>query len=792
MSDDARAGRPLTKWILLCMLIVAGLSVAGWFRLRIDSSLEPLLPEKSEARRTVLFLRDSTFAAKVMLWFRLRGDGGNTADLIAAADATEKQLDPTLISRVIHPPREADALDQAIALMDHAGELLNADDVAELEKTTAPDALKKRMRELYLQLLQPQGSFFQPVMRRDPLGIETRILNRLRALTAGLNFNVEAKDGHLLNPDGRQMLLIMDSSTTATSIAGSERLVKHIQALCDAAPPGIEIIPRCAQIHTQQNNQLMKSDVNRAGAINGIAFLLLFLVVCRDWRVAAVFLLPIITIAATIGMCALVFPHLSTIVIGLAVTMAGSAVDYGIFVYTAVWLGSDSKADVRRIVRPLIICHLTTLGVFIALLFSHVPAYRQLGYLTSVSLILSLLGALFVLPTMLKPGGKIMALRKGMPLRQWGRLMVPLTIFGAVALLVAAFLARKISFDSDISKMDGVSAAVVKNEDDFKKTWSRAQNEMALLVVSGKTLDEAEQANDRMYRLAADRVPEGQLVSLASFWPSAATRETNEARWWAFWTPSRIADVRRDVATAAAPYGFAADAFDPFFDSLTKPAPADDSSPILATVEQQFVATANGETQLLSFFPDTENNVTMMRSLVADHPEAQVVSRRALGQAFAESALSENRLLVGVSAAFIVLSLLVLTRSVIKSTIIMLPAIAGVIFMLATLTSLSLAISVVSIVVAILIMALASDYGVFAAYAWDNNESMLGQGMASMHLSSLSTLAGTASLIFAKHPALHLVGVSMTSGVLSGYLTAFIAIPGACRLLERWKLWRSP
>jgi predicted exporter len=363
---------------------------------------------------------------------------------------------------------------------------------------------------------------------------------------------------------------------------------------------------------------------------------------------------------------------------------------------------------------------------------------------------------------------------------------------GAVALLVAAFLARKISFDSDISKMDGVSAQVINNEADFQKTWSRTQNEMALLVVSGKSLDEAEQSNDRLYGLVANRVPEGQFVSLASFWPSAATRHENETRWRTFWTPSRIADVRRDVATAAAPYGFAADAFDPFFDSLTKPASSDASSPILTTVEQQFVATANGETQMLSFFPDTEDNVTSLRSLTKDHPEAQVVSRRALGQAFAESALSENRLLVGVSAAFIVLSLLVLTRSVIKSTIIMLPAIAGVIFMLATLTSLSLAMSVVSIVVAILIMALASDYGVFAAYAWDNNESMLGQGMASMHLSSLSTLAGTASLIFAKHPALHLVGVSMTSGVLSGYLTAFIAIPGACRLLERWKLWRNP
>jgi len=788
MSDDARAGRPLTRWILLCVFVVGAVSVCGWFRLHIDSSLEPLLPEKSEARRTILFLRDSSFAAKAVLWFRLR-DGGSTSDLIAAADATEKQLDPKLISRVVHPPREADALDQAIALMDHAGELLNAKDLEEVQKATAPDALRKRMRECYLQLLKPEGSFLEPVIRRDPLGVEARILQRLLELTNGINYRVEVNDGHLLHPDGRQLLLVMETSTTATSLAGSEALVKHLNALCAAAPPGIEIIPICAQIHTEQNNHLMQSDINRAGTINGIAFVLLFLVVCRDWRVAAVFLLPIVTIALTIGLCAVVFPHLSTIVIGLAATMAGSAVDYGIFVYTAVWLGNDPKADVRRIQRPLIICHLTTLGVFIALLFSHIPAYRQLGYLTSVSLILSLLGALFVLPTMIKPGGKIMALRQGMPLRQWGQKMVPLTIVGAAALLVASFVARKISFDADISKLDGVSDAVKKNEADFQKTWGRTDAEMALLVVSGKTLADAEQANDHIYSLVASHVPEGSFASLASFWPSAQTRSENEARWLALWTPQRIADVRRDVAHAAAPYGFSANAFDPFFDSLGEPPPEDASNPILASVEQQFVATANGEHQMLSYFQDTEKNVAAVRGIIADHPEAQVVSRRALGQAFAESAVAENRLLVGVSAAFIVVSLLLLTRSVLKSSIIMLPAICGVIFMLATLTTLSLSISVVSVVVAILIMALASDYGVFAAYAWDGNERMLGQGMASMHLSSLTTLAGTASLIFAHHPALHLVGVSMTSGVLSGYLTAFIAIPGACCLLNKWRLW---
>ena len=375
-----------------------------------DSSLEPLLPEQSEARQAILFFRDSTFADKAILWFRLKGPG-TTADLYAAADATEKQLDPHLIDRVIKPPNQSTAIDAALGLLDHAGELLHESDFADLEKAVTPDALKKRMRECYLELVKPEGSFYQPFIRADPLGVGSRILSRLYALSKGLGFRMEIKDGHFVNSDGTQLILILETSTTATNLNSSRALVAHLRQLCEAAPPNVEIIPICGQIHTVQNEMMMRRDMNLAAIINCVAFLLLFLGVSRDWRVAAVFLLPIITTGLTVGYCAWVYPHLSTMMIGLTIAMAGSAVDYGIFVYTAVWMGKDKAADLRRILRPLLISHLTTLGVFFAFLFSKIPAYRQLGYMTSVSLILSLLAALFVLPKILKPGGKLRGAR---------------------------------------------------------------------------------------------------------------------------------------------------------------------------------------------------------------------------------------------------------------------------------------------------------------------------------------------------------------------------------------------
>jgi len=764
----------------ICIFAVAAVSAVGWTRLRVDSSLEPLLPENSHARQTVLFLRDSSFAANAVLWFRLTGNGSVT-DLIAAADATEKRLDPRLITRVIHPPSESSAVDQAIGLLDHAGELLDQGDLDDLQKATTPEALRKRMRECFVQLVKPEGSFLQQIIRRDPLGVSTRILSRLYALSNGLGYRVQIKDGHLLSTDGRQLILVLQTSTTATSMASSETLVAHLHDLSAAAPPGIEIIPICGQIHTEQNEQLMRHDVHLAGAINTVVFLSLFLLVSRDWRVAAVFLLPLVTAALTIGLCALVHPSLSTMMVAMTFAMAGSAVDYGIYVYTAVRMGTELGADMRRIRRPLLISHLTTLGVFVAFTFSKIPAYRQLGYLTSISLVLSLLSALFVLPKILRARGSIVALGRGMGLDRWGKLMVPATIVGGILLIAGILISRNIKFDSDVTRMDGVSASVKQAEKDFQKTWGRTDAELALLVVTGKTREAAEMANDQIYRMVP-KLPDGQFVSISSVWPSRATRDANEARWREFWSEQRVAKLRSDLATADEPYGFSATAFDPFFQSLSKPPSGDEPPQIISDIGDQFSARSNGDWQMLNYFEDTLANVAAVRAALGDRMDVQVVSRGVLAQAFKESAVSETYLLIGISIGFIILSVLALTRSVVKSLIIMLPVAAGLVAMLAVLTMMSMSLSVLSVVAAIIVLALTSDYGVFAAYACDGRETILGQGMASVHVSFVTTLVGTSVMMFAKHPALFYVAVSLTAGLLGGYLVAFFVIPGICYL----------
>jgi predicted exporter len=500
-----------------------------------------------------------------------------------------------------------------------------------------------------------------------------------------------------------------------------------------------------------------------------------------------VFLIPILSIGIAIGLSALVWPDLSIMVIGLAATMAGIAVDYGIHVYASVRKEAEPYAAARRIVRPLATGMVTTLAVFVAFLFARVPAYRQLGMMAGGSLVLSLVTALLVLPAIIRPA-RIPPVNRGIPLRRWGGRTVGVALTGCAVLITLAVFARGVRFDFELSRLDGVGAEVLQVEQDFRQTWQRGDRSMAIVAATGATRDEAEDRGDRLFRLLVDRFPKGQFVSLSSLWPSDATRQANLTRWKAFWNPERIARLRVLLEDAGAAYDFSADAFEPFFKNLSGKAhgpPKTDG--VLAAFEQPFVVHANGQWQALSYFPDTTKNVAEVRDLLQDEPGVQIVSRRALGQALGDAAASESRLLMRISVVFILLSNLAIMRHWGDMVLSLLPAVAGLAVTLALSALTSLTLNLASIIAVIAVIGLCVDHGAFVVHAWNRSDATLLSGLASVHLAAGTTLIGAGSLLFARHPALFTVGVTLLAGVLAGYLTAILILPGLCHLRDQWR-----
>lgn len=765
-------------WTGSIVAALVALSVIGWWRIGFTSSMEMMLPRHSEARETLDFLRDTKFASKAILWFRLSPDGTED-ELFAAANREIARMDPKLIQRVIRPPRQADAMGMVTDLLRYQGDLV---DTSGLDAAMRPEALKKRMRELYVQMVKPSGSFMEGVARRDPLGISNDLLGRLYALSKSLGYRADIRNGHFVHPDGRQLFLLLETTASVTDIDGSKRLVAHLEDLAKGAGPHVTITPLAGHIHTVQNDRVMQDDVQRVAMIDLIGFALVFVVFFRDWRIVTIFILPIMAITVSIGLCGMVFASLATMVVGMAATMAGSAVDYGIHVYTAVRLGHEPFADARKIARPLLTGMMATSGVFVAFMFSRVAAYRQLGAMATVALVLSAFGALFVLPALVKQGGKLLRVR-GTPVRQWGRRTRGVSAMIVLLCVAAGAVAMRVRFDPNLSSLDGTDKREQAAERDFQAAWTRDGHDMAMVAAIAPTMEQAAQLNDRIECVFSKPMADANFVSLAGFWPSEERRSANRTKWRAFWTDERAALLRSRLAEAGRPYGFAADAFEPFFQGLHEAAQSVGGVGPLAFIEEQFVIKAEGRYVFLSYFDDRPECVATARRLAHDMPGVQVVSNRALGQSLTEASISESRRIVLFSVGFIVLSMLVMTRQWRRSLVMMLPAVVGVSAMLSVSVLANLPLNAASIIAGIVAFGLCIDYGVFTVDAWERDETTMGHSMTSVHLSSLTTLVGSLALLWANHPAMFLVAVTLNTGLVAGYLAAVVLVPAACSVV---------
>jgi len=498
-------------------------------------------------------------------------------------------------------------------------------------------------------------------------------------------------------------------------------------------------------------------------------------------------LIPVVSIGIAIGLIALVQPNLSIMVVGLAATMAGIALDYGIHVYATARAESEPFAATWRIIRPLTTGMATTLGVFVAFLFARIPAYRQLGMMAGASLILSLLIALFVLPAMIRPA-PVVLVKHDIPLRRWASSTVGVALAGCVLLVTLVVLACGVRFDFELTRLDGAGADVLQAEERFQRTWRAGDRDMAIVAATGATRAEAESGSDRLYRHLVDRFPDGRFVSFSGLWPSEATRQANLTRWKTFWSTERVARLHVLLEDAGAPYGFSTDAFEPFFENLngaTHGAPKTDG--VLAAFERAFVVHADDQWQMLSYFPDTAENVAEVRDLLQDEPEAQIVSRRALGQALGAAAASESRWLIRISVVFILVSVLAIMRNLGDMVLALLPAVAGLAVPLALSAWTSLTLNLASIIAVIAVIGLCVDHGAFVVYAWKRPDATWLTGVASVHLAAWTTLIGAGSLLFARHPGLFSVGVTLSVGVLAGYLTSILILPGLCHLRDQWR-----
>jgi uncharacterized protein len=772
------------KMVVGILGLIILVSLFGLIFVQYNNNIETMLPMDEQVQQSMRFLRESNFSDKLVISLKLNDPVHTTGDLILATDQLAASINSPLVKQVTSGINSGNFMPEMIFFLQYLPQLTDSDSLVKLKNQITPQGIKERLAFIYHQSLTPQSSFLMPFLRSDPLNLSAGLFSNIEKLSRASGYDVTINHGHFLSQDSRSALLIVKTSVLLTEGFGSRKIVDYLKDKLRALPDYIKADIIAGHMHTVKNEETIKNDIRLTTGIAALGFILIFLLLFKDWRALIIFAMPLGAVLITTVVTFLIFKSLSYFVIGLSTVIAGITVDYGIYVYMAVRKAGNTLETLKKIRLPMVFGTLTTISVFVVFFFSSVTGYHQLAFFSNFTIILCLGFALFILPHFIKQDNSpTKPVEEFAGAKSHSKATDYLWLAGWVALIITMLIfASRLKFNNDINQFDAAGKEITKSEEEFRKNWGN-RTLPAVFVVSADSLQNAYEINDAVYRQAIAAIGKENFTSLALIWPGILKRRENLEAWEKFWDPEEKDKFKQLLNEQGAVYDFSDDAFAPFNRIIENPAPAEIEPQGLAFFEQlkeQFLLSKGDHYQVLSFFPDQEEYIQKLSVIKKSYPSSFLVSRNNFSRQVSQALTNEFIFLFSL-AVLATIGLMAFLLKNLRLTLLAIVPIITALALTAGITNLAgLSLNIPSVIAAMVVVGLVSDYGIFMVY-YCKYKYKTGT-IAAVTLAALTTLVGAGVLLFAQHPVLFSVGVIMTSGVLVGYLSSMLIIPALYRI----------
>lgn len=679
--------------------------------------------------------------------------------------------------------------ESASFLLPRAPQILTNDDLNELKQIIKPDQVEILVKKHYDNLLRPGGIFQQKLVSSDPLNLYTLILRKIENIGKDSGFKFILKDNGLWSKDGKSYLVLVYTNIPVTDSVEGEKYIEMLKRNLDRSisSPEYSYTIISGHRHAIENQRILKRDITVTLIIAAIGFFLLFAILFKDWKAVFVFIIPIIGMLCAVGLTWLFFQNPSVIILGLGATVIGIALDYGIHVFVCIKRSAEEK--ITKIIRPLIFSALTTLGVFWAFFFSETPGYHQLAFASTCGIGISLILSIAILPFFLgskrKINRKTTLIKLNMDFPSFRNISPLKTISIWLILVILSIIAVFfIGFDSDIRNMDGSEAVIKKDKDKFSDIWG--QNSQGAVLVTAGNIDSALEQHDIIAKFAKTKKIES-YQSLSYIWPSLHTRKQNFKNWNNFWDKNRVDYLKNELREKGEKYGFSESAFDPFFANIHKQDLHDDftKNKGFSLFGRKFVNRNNGMVTLMAFFNDNKKTVKQLKTFVTKIEDAVVISPRYFGDYISRKILNDAYQIAIIAIFLVLLMAWICLKNPSDTFKALIPVVSATLSVFPIYAIAGWKMNAVALVAMIVVTGLSIDYGIFVVSALKSEDSELCKNaFTALTISMISTIIGSGALLFAVHPALNTVGKVITTGVISGYLSAIFVVPAIVKLYK--------
>ena len=765
--------------------------------LSYNENIYDFLPLSGNEQKAINIYQDISGGQRIYTLFKTK-DGKIDRDRLAeAVDTFAQKINSPSGSRHINEITTQIDYDKYAGITDFIYQnmpiMLRDSDYLRMEKLLAtPNYAKDQLANDVEMMLMPASGFFTSNIANDPLALFSPVLDQLQVQQSALSIDVD--NGYIYINNNKYAVAMLASPYGAMESANNKLLVEFVDSVAKEtmqSVPNVDVAITGAPVIAVGNADQIKSDSQ--WAISIAVTLILTLLVFAFRKVKNLLLIGVSIIFGwlfAMGIISVIRSDVSLIVIGIGSIIIGIAVNYPLHFIAHSDRGGSARDILKEMVAPLLIGNITTVGAFASLMPLDAPALRDLGIFAALMLIGTILFVLIFLPHLVKVRAEVNEERlvfgkisSGSPERhRW--------LLWAIFLLTLVFgyYSLGTSFDTNMHHINYMTEQQQELLGDMNASVGLNDTVNVYVVTEGADWNQALDERTKLSTLLEGLKQKGVLNSYSdatNLICSEAEQERRIERWNKFWEQHR-SEVTAMLQSNLSEYGFSNDAFDGFYQIITKDYtthPFEYFEPVRSIFLNNSFSTNAGSCAVVDIIDANGKDMMAIESALNEELGQHGFSFDFVRMNGAvASKLSDNFNYIGFACGFIVFIFLWLSFGRLELSILaFLPMAIGWIWILGIMTLFGMQFNIVNVILATFIFGQGDDYTIFITDGLINEfayrKKLLPSYKNSIVISALIMFIGMGSLIVAKHPALLSLAEVTIVGMFTVVLMAWVIPP---------------
>lgn len=782
--------------ILFFSLIILFLSGCFYIATKInfEEDITRIIPKGEKNDITAKVLQQLNFSDKITVMIEAQNESSKEKLSTVANEFLDTVSFYDQYIKDIQGSVDNDQIDETFEFVyDNLPLFLDDEDYSIIKSKLSSDSIASTMQQNYNTLISPTGIVAKKFILNDPLGLSFIGLEKLRKV--GVSKDFKLSDGFVSTLDGRTLLLFMTPVYPGTDTQNNEEFVDELYAIQDSINAEydgeIKLTYFGSPFIALANARQIKSDIQSTVLISLGILMLILVLFYRKLFIPLILFIPAVC-GGLVSLAVIYFlkDSISAISISIGGVLLGITIDYSLHIITHYREQTDINTLYKHITKPILTSSITTSVAFLCLIFVNSEVLRDLGIFASISVIVSAIASLIIIPQLYKPKKE----RANNLIDRFANYKFhgnkALIVLCLVAIVIGIFTFSKVPFNNNIADLNFVPKPMKESEKQLENLGSIGAKSIYLSVYSNEVEEVLEKNNlleSQLQKLKND----GLIVDYTSLGNVVLSEKKQNERiqkWNSFWSDNLEDSVINRVNLSAYDLGFSPDAFKSLETLLSKdfePISLSKYDSLETLFTNEFLTDKEGFLTFSSILKIDENN----RDKVIEALESEdviLIDRKHLNEQFLGQLKNDFGNLMNYSFIAVFIILLIFFRRIELVLVSMVPIVLTGLVTAGAMYLLGLELNIFSTIVTTLILGLGIDFSIFMTsglqHKYTTGKNQLQTYRTSILLAVITTVLALGALVFAEHPALKSISLVSLIGILSAMIITFVFYPVVFRI----------